>query len=237
MHNFWFNIRRLKTTYVITLLLWALGASYCLMNSDAIKDLCRPDILADGAWMVSKCLIVMFFMTIVHQLLIFRSLHELDHNSTLKEEFKGFLNSPCEWTVRFAAVLLLMCAGGELPNLVAQIVGFKTHSIAIMLYPAFSCGLFLALLIWDFMWLRRQKRNPKPFSGRSDDSFFFSDLSGFLNWGLLCVAIYVPNVHAATLALFTLLLLGFYGAILVPRVINELIRPVRAMLNISVPAR
>lgn len=191
-------IKSFGATYLVVVIVWISGAVFSL--SVAYKLLAAPDSSAGNlAWFYQLVQSVLIVVSLAHQGLVFHSLHDLDHNQTLRDSLKGWLDTRTEWLIRVGCVVLLLCVAGEIPHLYREIAtaiageqplatsASHPFTASQSHFAVYSVFLFLGLLLWD-VGAKRRSASPATQGQTLERDYSKSDALAFAAWLLICIA-------------------------------------------------
>lgn len=168
-----------------------------------------------GKFKFTKTIWAVGLLTLLHQLLIFRSLHVLDTDAQVRAKFNGWFGRPIEWGLRFFAILFLLCVGGEIPHVVSDFLNIKTE-ITYSLYPLFSVILFVILFGWDVGLLITVPTQRGTWPIHTDGQYFIcSDFLGLLNWLALFFATRIDSVKENLPYILLIPFLIYFGLLVI----------------------
>lgn len=118
----WKKFKDEPATFVVTMVIWLLGAAYCIRTTNLIGYLTSGNSFQGIQQIFRGELIFVCWVSLLHQFLIFLSLHHLDHNPAVRKSLQNWFGHPVEWFLRLVAIVLLLCLCGEVPRLMSELL-------------------------------------------------------------------------------------------------------------------
>ena len=219
-------LAQIRPTLALSFLVWLLGASFAVVETTRLTgSLCTFAALGELKDYVRWCLVTMSLFTLVHQMLIFYTIHKLeDRDSEYSDLYDNWIGTTFEVILRLLAIGIILCVGGELPNFFWFNLGKQAPPIPTWIYPVSSLVLFGLLFIWDCLALKRSATPHRwtelfrhPLQGQR--AFFWSDLLGLIYFFVISLATLGNRLNALGI-IFLLATLILYGMVIGARTVR-----------------
>src|SRR5438067_695735 len=114
-----FSFAQLKPTLALSCLVWFLGALFAVIETSRLTgSFCTPSALGVLCDYVKWCLFAMSAFTLLHQMLIFYTIYKFEErDAEFKNLYRDWVGTNFEVFLRLLAIIMILCVGGELPNL------------------------------------------------------------------------------------------------------------------------
>ena len=218
------HLSQIRPTLALSFLVWLLGASFAVLETLRLTgSFCTESTLGILKDYIRWGLVLMSLFTLIHQMLIFYTIHKLEErDNEFNNLYSRWIGTDLEVILRLLAIGIILCVGGELPNVYWFNILKAVPPIPNWVYPLSSLVLFATLFIWDCVALALSDgRHPirelirHPLIG--ERAFFWSDLLGLIYFVFILTAALTNHLNALG-TIFMLGTLSLYGAVIVSRV-------------------